>query len=418
MITTVNKIANPINEPETVAAKATSMRYLFLTFLRIGMVAFGGHMALIAVIQREMVDKDKTIDEDLIINGVSIASLLPGPVAVNVVAYIGNQLHGIKGAVVSMLGILLPACTLMFILSWCYFNYGYKINIGGIMMLTSGTVSAIILSTGLNIYKKEIHGNRVKIVICVATILITILAKGYFVTLGLIAVGGILGYLINPEKKTKPIVSGNLAGSGYLKLSWRSKCSLLFLGLLELGFLTNVSTYFSNIYIKLTSVFSGISLSLFGGGYVIVPLMQSLLVGDLKWLSNQQFVDGITFSQVTPGPILISALFTGFKLAGFAGGLIAVAAIFIPSAMLMLVVSGFFQKNKHSYVMQRVLAGIKPVVVGMIIASACILIKSMALNYIIIAATLISFILSFRFKISPVYLILGSLFFGFILSSI
>ncbi|MES2063670.1 MAG: chromate efflux transporter [Bacteroidota bacterium] len=418
MITTVNKIANPIKEPETVAAKVTSMRYLFLTFLRIGMVAFGGHMALIAVIQREMVDKDKTIDEDLIINGVSIASLLPGPVAVNVVAYIGNHLHGIKGAMVSMLGILLPACSLMFVLSWCYFNYGYKINIGGIMMLTAGTVSAIILSTGLNIYKKEIHVNRVKIVICVATILITILAKGYFVTLGLIAVGGVFGYLINPDKKTKPALSSSLAGARRLKLGWRSKVSLLFLGLLELGFLTNVSVYFNNIYLKLISVFSGISLSLFGGGYVIVPLMQSLLVSDLKWLSNQQFVDGITFSQVTPGPILISALFTGFKLAGFAGGLIAVAAIFIPSAMLMLIVSGFFQKNKHSYFMQRVLAGIKPVVVGMIIASAFILIKSMALNYIIIAATLVAFILSFRFKISPVYLILGSLFFGFILSSI
>nr|WP_067053613.1 chromate efflux transporter [Mucilaginibacter sp. L294] len=418
MITTVNKIANPIKEPGTVAAKVTSMRYLFLTFLRIGMVAFGGHMALIAVIQREMVDKDKTIDEDLIIDGVSIASLLPGPVAVNVVAYIGNHLQGIKGAVVSMLGILLPACTLMFVLSWCYFNYGYKINIGGIMMLTSGTVSAIILSTGLNIYKKEIHGNRLKIVICAATILITILVKGYFVTLGLIAIGGIMGYLINPDKKIKPILSSNLTGARHLKLSWYSKASLLFLGLLELGFLTNVSAYFSNIYLKLTSVFSGISLSLFGGGYVIVPLMQSLLVGDLKWLNNQQFVDGITFSQVTPGPILISALFAGFKLAGFAGGLIAVAAIFIPSAMLMLVVSGFFQKNKHSYFMQRVLAGIKPVVVGMIIASAFILIRSMALNYIIIAATVIAFILSFRFKISPVYLILGSLFFGFIISSI
>jgi chromate transporter len=418
MITTVNTTANPVKEPEAATVKMTSMRYLFFTFLRIGMVAFGGHMALIAVIQREMVDKDKSIDEDLIINGVSIASLLPGPVAVNVVAYIGNHLHGIKGAVVSMLGILLPACTLMFILSWCYFNYGYKINIGGIMMLTSGTVSAIILSTGLNIYNKEINGNRLKIAICAATILVTILVKGYFITLGLIAVGGILGYWVNPDKKIKPALPDNLTGARRLKLSWRSKVALLFLALLELGFLTNVSVYFSNIFIKLVSVFAGISLSLFGGGYVIVPLMQSLLVGDLKWLNNQQFVDGITFSQVTPGPILISALFAGFKLAGFAGGLIAVAAIFIPSAMLMLIVSGFFQKNKHSYLMQRILAGIKPVVVGMIIASAFILIRSMALNYIVIAATLIAFILSFRFKISPVYLILGSLFFGFILSSI
>ncbi|WP_184542064.1 chromate efflux transporter [Mucilaginibacter sp. FT3.2] len=401
---------------ETENKKLVDLRYLFLTFLKIGLVSFGGHMALIAVIQREMVDKDKTVDADVIIDGISIASLLPGPVAVNVVAYIGYHLQGKKGAAISMLGILLPACTLMFVISWCYFNFAYKVHLADIMVYTAGAVSAIILSTGANIYKKEIHGKALKTLICLAAIAITIFAKGYFITLGLMMAGGLLGYFINPDNKSKLKVVDALSPAGNFRLSWLSRLLLAILGIIELGFLTNSAAWISNIYLKLISVFSGISLSLFGGGYVIVPIMQSLIVGDLKWLNSQQFVDSITFSQVTPGPILISALFVGYKLAGFLGGLIAVAAIFIPSATLMLIVSNVFKRNKKHLAMQRILAGIKPVVVGMIIASAAILLRSLVLDKAIVAVAVVAFVLSFRFKVSPVYLILGAICLGFIFS--
>ncbi|OOQ59513.1 chromate efflux transporter [Mucilaginibacter pedocola] len=409
---TINTTAGTAEGPAEAVAKQASLSYLFFTFLRIGMVAFGGHMALVAVIQREMAEKDKTVSEELIIDGVSIATLLPGPVAVNVVAYIGNHLKGIKGAAISMLGMLLPACTLMLALSWVYFNYGYKTNLAGMMAFTSGTVSAIILSTGVNFYKKDVHGTWYKVVTCAITVLATILFKGYFVTLGLIAAGGLFGYF-RPAPTQK---GGAATRQSTIKLSMRSKIALGILGLVELGFLSNAASFVSNTYLKLVSVFSGISLSLFGGGYVMVPLMQALLINNLNWLSNQQFADSITFSQVTPGPILVSALFVGFKLAGVLGGLLAVVSIFVPSATLMLVVSGFFNKNKQSQTMQRILAGIKPVVVGMIIASAIILMKNMALNAALIATVLIAFTLSFRFKVSPVYLILGSLFVGFLIN--
>jgi chromate transporter len=188
------------------------------------------------------------------------------------------------------------------------------------------------------------------------------------------------------------------------------------LAVLEVVFFTNAVTWINNIYLKLVAVFSGISLSLFGGGYVIIPIMQSLIVGDLKWLSTQQFVDSITFSQVTPGPILISALFIGYKLAGILGAVIAIASIFIPSATLMLIVSNIFKRNKQHYTMQRILAGIKPVVVGMIIASAVILLRSLELDKVIVSVTVVTFVLNFRFKVSPVYLIMGAIFLGFILS--
>jgi len=403
-----------IHSKQTISGDALKkLRYLFLTFFKIGLVSFGGHMALIAVIQREMVEKDKSLDEEVIIDALSIASLLPGPVAVNVVAYIGHHLQGKRGAAVSMLGILLPACSLMLLLSWFYFNYAYRGHLSELMIYTAGTVSAIILSTGINLYNKEIHGNKLKMILCAAAIGISYFCKGYLVTIGLIGAGGLIGFLAHRPASTKSKTPAQHRID--FKLSNSHKLTLFVLGLLELSFLTNAANHFNSVFLKISSVFSGISLSLFGGGYVMVPIMQSLLVGELKWITNQQFADSITFSQVTPGPILISALFVGYKLAGIMGGLIAICAIFIPSAALMLVISTVFKRNKQHQTMKNILGGIKPVVVGLIIISSLKLFQSISVDAIIIMLAITAFILSFRFKVSPVYLIGGSLFLGFII---
>ncbi|RZL31895.1 MAG: chromate transporter [Pedobacter sp.] len=90
-----------LNNINIAAESKVSLSYLFQTFFKIGLVSFGGHMALLAVVQREMVDKDKTLDNDVVLDAISIASLLPGPLAVNVVAYIGYYLKGKKGAIIA-----------------------------------------------------------------------------------------------------------------------------------------------------------------------------------------------------------------------------------------------------------------------------------------------------------------------------
>ena len=88
--------------------KTISLKYLFFTFLKIGAISWGGFMALIAVVQKQLVDKDKVIREEVILDGISLASVLPGAVAINVVTYVGYQLRGIKGALVSMVATVFP----------------------------------------------------------------------------------------------------------------------------------------------------------------------------------------------------------------------------------------------------------------------------------------------------------------------
>ena len=388
-----------------------SLSYLFYTFLKIGCVSFGGYMALVALMQKLMVDKDEVVDNEIILEGITVASLLPGPLAVNVVAYIGYHLKGKTGALVSMLGVLLPACTLMLLLSWVYFTYSYKVEWALIMQYVAATVSAIILSAGLQLFKKEISKDHKKIVLCVFTIVVISVSNSYMVTIALIFIGAIAGFFMGHHKHAGISVR-NIFKSGY-KFKINTGSALMGMLLVnEALFLTNAYKNLNNILLKIGMVFSGISLSLFGGGYVMIPIMQSLFVKDLHWLTVQEFIDAIAFSQATPGPILVSSTFIGYKLAGIAGAILATVAMFAPSAILMIIVAKLFKKNKNHALVKNVVAGIKAVVIGLIISSALRILFQQYLTPAIVIIAILALILSFKYKINPVYLIIASISLG------
>jgi chromate transporter len=387
---------------------AVTLKYLFLKFFKIGMVSFGGYMALVAMIQRELVEKDYVIKQDVITDGISIASLLPGPLAVNIVAYIGYHIKGKVGAAIAVLGVLLPAALAMLILSWCYLNYAYKTHWNQVLFYTTGAVSSIILTTGIQIYKKEVKGSWLKNILSIISFSLIILIKSYLITIGLIALGAITGLVL---KLSVPVndMEYNRKNSSTLFLNWKMKIAALVLMLIELSYIFNLNQIFNNIYLKIGLVFSGTSLSLFGGGYVMIPIMQSLLVNNLHWVSSTEFLDCIAFSQLTPGPILVSSIFIGYKLTGIAGAIVALLATFAPSAVLMIIVSKIFTVHKDHIWLKNSMAGIKPVVVGLIIASTFKLLQSVPLNIGLMLICAVTFFISLRYKISPVYIILASL---------
>lgn len=388
----------------TSAKKQVTLSYLFYTFLKIGCVSFGGYMALVSLVQRVMVDEDETLDNDVVLDSITVASLLPGPVAVNVVTYIGYHLKGRTGAILSAVAVLLPACTLMLILSWIYFSYSYKVEWNQVMYFVGAAVSGIILSTALQLYKKEIGSNYKKAALCFFTALVMVLISNYLVTVALILTGAILGYFIERNNGTPA-----LSSTGIKTKSKFNAISGLLAGILainELLFLTNIYRNFNSATLKIVVAFAGISLTLFGGGYVMIPLMQSLFVNDLHWLSSRQFIDAIAFSQATPGPILVSATFIGYKLAGIFGAVIATVGMFAPSAILMVMVSKVFKKTKDHQLAKGVISWVKAVVIGLIMASAIKILYQQPLSVSIVLFALVSLVLSFKFKISPVYLVI------------
>lgn len=355
---------------------------LFWTFLKIGSTAFGGFMALISVVQNYVVDRRKLISHEEMLDGISLATILPGPIAVNVVTYVGYKIRGLIGALVCFVAVLLPSFLLLLGLSYAYFTWGSMPAVTNIFSGFLPAVAAIIVVAALNMGQKNLTGNTERI-IAVVSMLTLIIVGGFFVTLGIIVVSGILGYFVLPHPKAEASVGGDkikMLPAGLVGASGGFLSAVLFSGYKAGEFLIA----------KIFATFSSMSLLLFGGGFVFIPLIQEVVVDSYQWVTNKEFIDGIALGQITPGPILTSATFIGYKLAGFWGAMVATVGIFVPSALLILVCTGFLERLKSSSAIKAILKGIRCGVIGMVAAAAYVVILSAEPNL----STLMIFVLS------------------------
>lgn len=389
----------------------TSLLYIFLTFLKLGATAFGGYMSLVAIVQKQLVEIDKKLEEEDLLDGISLTSILPGPVAVNVIAYVGYRLRGIPGAILAFLGIIIPAFLLVTGLSWLYFSYGNVPAVKNIFMGITPMITALILTVAYGMAKKTMKVLAQWMIGLISALLLVIVG-GFALTFGVIVVSGFAGYFLfrgtaqtdkQPETTQEKITRKQLYSSGVVVLILL--CLLLWGG-------QHVQ---APLPVQLVSVFAGSSLTLFGGGYVVIPALHELFVENLNWLTSSEFTDGIAIGQITPGPIFITATFIGYKVAGVYGAALATFAMFTPPAVFTVLLSRFVAPLNHSAGVKAVMKGVRAAVIGMIFASAWTIGQTMELSVIGLAIFLLSLIISFKYNISPVYLILGAGMAGLIL---
>jgi len=122
--------------------------------------------------------------------------------------------------------------------------------------------------------------------------------------------------------------------------------------------------------LTLAWIYLRIGLIFVGGGYVLIPLLNHIMVDEYHWLTLRQFLDGLALSQLTPGPLAMLATFTGFRAGGFLGGLIATVFIFLPCVVLMLVIGRNYHRLKNIDLIRKTLDGLLPAVVGLVAAAA------------------------------------------------
>ena len=388
-----------------------SSRYLLITFLKIGATSWGGFMALISVLQKQLCEKDNLVSPEKMLQGISLASVLPGPMAVNVVAYTGYIISGIRGAILSVTGILLPPFVFMLVLSDVYFRYCSMPALNHFFYGVLPAVAAIITSVAINMYSKNIK-DITGLVIAVAAALITFISKSYYTTLIIIIASAAAGYFVYHTKTTTGIATGSSvkktpAAVNYKRCIVPVICIAVLLPALCFAAYRYPDTLKPFVLFKdIAAVFAGISISQFGGGYVVVPAMQKIIVDSLHWLSKQQFTDAIALGQVTPGPIFISATFIGYKLCGFFGAVVATIAVFAPASAIMIFCTRFMQSIIHSPGVKSVFKGINAAVIGMIFSAAISILAGIHTG--ILASLLLFVIVLFtliKFKVNPVVLI-------------
>ena len=183
-----------------------SLPYIFFTFLKLGATAFGGYMSLVAIVQKQLVEIDKKMKEEDLLDGISLTSVLPGPVAVNTIAYVGYLLRGIPGAIAAFAGIVLPSFFLVIFLSWLYFTYG---NIPAVKNIFSGiapTITALIVTVAIGMARKTIK-IPAQWVICLLAAILLIFIGGFTTTFLIIIGSGIVGYFLFHQQQGKERLS-------------------------------------------------------------------------------------------------------------------------------------------------------------------------------------------------------------------
>jgi chromate transporter len=156
---------------------------------------------------------------------------------------------------------------------------------------------------------------------------------------------------------------------------------------------------------SMATAFFKIGMVFFGGGFVLIPILHAQLVGRLHWLTPQEFIDGVAISNLTPGPIAVLATFTGFRLHGVPGALVATLALFAPATILMLVLSWQYERLKGTKRAQDFLAGVTPAVVGLVLGAAVLLAPGSLPSLGAVALAGVALALLVRFRWHPAFVL-------------
>ena len=374
---------------------------LFFIFLKTGTISFGGYMMLIAMIKYEFVERTRILKNSKILDAITMASFLPGPMAINVASYVGFLLKGWKGAVISFLAVLLPSFLIMLLFSHLYLN---SQNIPGFTSFFMGVmpvVSAVIFTVAYDIFK-ETKNKIFSFTLVVLSFMIAYSVKGYISIILPLLICGLLNIFYN-KKKIKFGVSFGNSSKNFIKIKGILIASFI---MATLYVFLNNATIDTKTF-NLARIFSNISLTLFGGGYVFIPYLDKIIVEQLGWLTQREFIDSIAMGQITPGPILITATFIGYKINGIFGAFIATISIFLPSSVIIIFFSRVYYFFKKNAFFKIVIKGFKIGIIGLICyAGYIIMFREEIFNSFNILIFIISFLILSKKIIHPLFLIL------------
>ena len=313
------------------------LRFLFLRILKLGATAYGGP-GMISHIKEMAVNKNGWVKEGEFMRGVALCQLIPGATMVQIVTYIGYRVRGIWGALTAAVAFVLPAFIVLLALSAIYFRYHSLWFVQALFKGLGAIVVAIILNACITFGRSVLKDWKV-ILIAVLSFFAFFFQWNFVLIFVFAAVAGLLLRPKKPQTKAAP--------SGGSPLEVQEKEYLIVILLTGFICLLFVLSYLTDPRI------TDLSLSLFkigalafGGGFTAIPLIQYEMVERFHWLSTKEFLDGIALGQVTPGPILITATFVGYKVSGVLGATMATLGVFFPSFFILVLLIPYHDRLK------------------------------------------------------------------------
>lgn len=366
-----------------------SLPALSLEFLKIGAAGFGGGMAIIALMEHELVRKRRVIEAGEFAHGVALGQIL-GPFSFNTAFFTGYRLYGPLGGLLTSHAFMVPSVVVVLVLSWLYFSYHAIPALQGAVAGLGPVVIALIFSAAWTMGRRAFQ-SWIAALLCIGAII----AGLYKISpVYVLLAAGILGLALGPRiglldprlHAAGPVADqprGGLHAGGFLwLLSFPATAGGI--SLLKLGF-----TFFT------------MGLVFFGGAFVLVPVLHQTLVVKLAWLSPQEFIDGVAISNLTPGPISVLATFAGYRLRGIAGALVATGALYLPAVIVMLILCREYERLKGRKETQAFLAGVVPAVTGLIVSTAILLAIGTLHSWRAVALAALALLLLLRWRVHP-----------------
>ena len=381
-----------------------SLSSLTRYFLKLGTLGFGGPVALIGYMHRDLVEERGWISEDEYREGLALAQLAPGPLAAQLGIYLGYIHYGVWGATLTGLAFVLPSFVMVVLLGMAYKLYG---GLPWMQAVFYGVGASVIGIITLSCYKLTIKSiSKLEIsaiknrwllwIFFVVTATVTALTEReevwLFILIGFIymAVKSPPKWLVKKETTLSTVL---LAGIGF----WQYEPSQL---------------------VQIAWFFTKAGAFVFGSGLAIIPFLQTGVVDQMEWLTEQQFLDSVAVAMITPGPVVITVGFIGFLVSGFAGAVVAAAGVFLPCYIFTVLPAPYFKKIAKNTSIKAFVDGITSAVVGALVGSVFVIATRSIVDLpSAVIAILTVLALIYIKKLQEPYIILCAAILGFLLKN-
>jgi chromate transporter len=363
------------------AAKRGPLTELALYFLRLGLLGFGGPVALVGQMEREVVAERGWLSKEQMRQAIAICQSLPGPLAIQVGIYIGYLRGGFWGAWIGGWAFIFPNFVIVAALGALYVYLGDLKPVTAIFYGVSPAVIALILHSCYRLAKLGME-DRLQWLIAAACLAVTVILQAevalLFIGAGIV---GVLHYGDLLRRRPPPVAMSVAVLPVLAPVASSATLSKLLLFFLKAGSLT------------------------FGSGLVIVPFLEQGLVQQYGWMDERQFLIAVAVGMISPGPVVITATFVGYLVGGFWGALVSTIGIFLPSFIFILVVAPILARRGANPNVQGFVRGAYAAAIGTILGASILLGRIAIGDWLTALIGAASLAVLFRFKVSNPLLI-------------
>jgi len=363
-----------------------ALRELALLFLRLGLTAFGGPAAHIAMMKQEVVERRKWLEDEQFLDLLGATNFIPGPNSTEMAIHVGHHRAGTKGLLVAGTCFILPAALLTLGFAWLYVRFGRLPQAGATLYGLKPVIVAVVIQALWGLGRTAIK-NRLLAVLAV----VSALACAFGVNELVVLLFGAIAYSL----ATRPGGRGGAEVSrapGFFVLA-SAKATAVATGAAS-------STGIFLVFLKIGSV-------LFGSGYVLLAFLRADLVQARHWLTEGELLDAVAVGQMTPGPVFTTATFVGYLLHGSAGALAATLGIFAPAFVFVALSGPLVPRLRRSPHAARFLDGLNVASLALMAVVTWNLGRAALVDAWAVLLLFASAVLLLRHKVNSALLVLG-----------